>query len=165
MKHGIRLIIWVNTFFNLMGVNWRWNCIIKSTIYTNIVCLEVRILPHFLLFSHWTVITSFWEAKFIIRSVSDATITITTKFHMMILPIILTVTGWITSLTLIDQQIWRWWGWDITPITISCRKCLLLIILLKWRIRMRNHIRSQSLLKEKKMYIKKSKEYRLLRYR
>ena len=132
MKHSIRLIIWVNTFLNLMGVNWRWNCIIKSTIYSNIVCLEVRILPHFLLFSHWTVITSFWEAQFIIRSVSNAT-----TFHMKI-PLILTVTGWITRLTLIDQQIGRWRSWDITPITVSCRKHLLLIILLERRVRMRN---------------------------
>ena len=123
MKHGIRLIIWVNTFFNLMGVNWRWNCIIKSTIYTNIVCLRLLFL---FLFSHWAIITSFWEAQFIIRGVFDAT-----NFHMLkIVPFILTVTGWITCLTLIDQQIRRWRGWDITPITVSCRKYILLIVLL-----------------------------------
>ena len=137
VKHIILLIIiGINSFFNLTSVNWGWHCIIKSTIYTNIVCL--RLFSALFLFSHWSVITSFWKTQFIIRSVFNATI-----FHMMlILPIILTVTGWITSLTLIDQQIWRWRGWDITPITVSCWNYLLLIMMVERRIRMWYQIRS-----------------------
>ena len=123
MENIILLIIGVNTFLYLTSVNWGWHSIIKSTIYTNIVCLRLLFL---FLFSHWTIITSFWEAQFIIRGVFDAT-----NFHMLkIVPFILTVTGWITCLTLIDQQIRRWRGWDITPITVSCRKYILLIVLL-----------------------------------
>ena len=132
VEHIILLIIFVNTFLYLRSVNWGWYCIIKSTIYTNTVCLWLLLL---FLFSHWTVITGFWEAQFIIRSVSNAT-----TFHMKI-PLILTVTGWITRLTLIDQKIWRWWGSYITPITVSCRKYLLLIMLLERWVWMRYQIR------------------------
>ena len=139
MKPIMLLIIFVDTFFYLTSINWRWHRIIKSAIYTYIVCLGLLFL---FLLSHWTIITSFREAQFIIRSVSNAT-----TFHMILL--ILTVTGWITRLTLIDQQIGRWRGWCITPITVSCRRIYLTIMMFKRRIRIRYQMRFKAILETK----------------